>query len=53
MHGPKWKETSQQERNEEEWKKRRNGKGKKGVQTIWKEREIINVYKFKYRDDKF
>jgi hypothetical protein len=33
--------------------RRRNGKGKKGVQPIWQEREIINVYKFKYRDDKF
>lgn len=43
MHGRKWKETSQQERNEVEWKKGGMGKGKKGVKTIWKERENINV----------
>jgi hypothetical protein len=30
MHWPKWKETSQQERNEEEWKK-------VGMEKGWKE----------------
>jgi len=29
MHGPKWKETSQQERNEEEWKEGGMEKGRK------------------------
>jgi hypothetical protein len=43
MHGPEWKETSQQERNEEEWKEGGMEKGRKECKQYGRKRETINV----------
>jgi hypothetical protein len=41
--GPKWKEKKPARQKRRRMEGRRNGKGKEGVQTLWQERETINV----------